>query len=374
MNNSLHILVLSSWYPTERDPFLGNFVKRHVDLIATRHKVTVLHLESVENLMTFQHEQQTNGNLTEIFVRYPKSANPFFKWMHARKAFEIGSEHIHSVDFIHGHVILSKGMQFLWAQKKFKRPLLVSEHGSYFRPEARREWSLWQQVCVRKVLKAAAAVSVVSPLLKKEIQDLVPASRLHVVPNVIDPAVFQYKPKSGEGRTQFIHISTLDERFKNILGILEACELLYGEVGPAFNMRIISDADYSRWQQWVADHDMQECISFAGPMSSLEVAENLQQSDALVLFSDYETFSCVIAESWATGTAVISTPVGIAETLDPKFGIQVPVHGVSELVYAMKSVIKRTHMFDAEKVRQAATAYYPENVLLQFEELYALLS
>lgn len=374
MNSPLHILVLSSWYPTEKDPFLGNFVKRHVDLIATRHKVTVLHLESVENLLDFQQEQRTHGNLTEIFVRYPKSANPFFKWMHARKAFEIGSQNIHSVDFIHGHVILSKGMQFLWAQKKFKRPLLVSEHGSYFRPEARKEWRLWQQICVGKVLKAAGAVSVVSPLLQRTMQDLVPASRLHVVPNVIDPSVFSYKARSRQGRAQFVHISTLDERFKNILGILEACELLYGEVGPEFHLKIISDADYSRWEQWVDDHDMQECVSFAGPMEPQEVAENLQQADALVLFSDYETFSCVIAESWATGTPVISTPVGIAEKLDPALGLQVPVRGVSELVYAMKSVINGTHTFDATTIRQAATAYYPENVLARFEELYDLLS
>jgi glycosyltransferase involved in cell wall biosynthesis len=374
LNKSLHILVLSSWYPTERDPFLGNFVKRHVDLIATQHKVTVLQLESVENLLDFQREQHTTGNLTEIRVRYPRSANPFFKWMHARKAFEIGTADIQSVDFIHGHVILSKGIQFLWAQKKFKRPLLISEHGSYYRNEARKNWSLREQVCIRKVVKAAAVVSVVSPLLKREMQDLLPASKIHVVPNVIDPEVFRYQPKAVGNRLQFVHISTLDERFKNILGILEACELLYGEVGPGFEMQVISDSDYTRWQQWVEDHGLQNCISFAGPLTPVEVAAQLQQSDALVLFSDYETFSCVIAESWATGTPVISTPVGIAENLHPSLGIQVPVRGVAELVYAMKSMINGLHTFDAKVLQEAARNYYPERVLYQFEELYDFLS
>ena len=41
----LNILCLSSWYPVERDQFLGNFVRSHVEAIATVHKVYMIVFE-----------------------------------------------------------------------------------------------------------------------------------------------------------------------------------------------------------------------------------------------------------------------------------------------------------------------------------------
>ena len=39
---SKHILILSSWYPSEEHPFLGNFVERQAELLGSKYKVTVI--------------------------------------------------------------------------------------------------------------------------------------------------------------------------------------------------------------------------------------------------------------------------------------------------------------------------------------------
>ena len=140
MKDKLHILVLSSWYPTAEQPFLGNFVKRHVDLLAQKHQVTVLNLQSDTAVTAIMKEEKTSGNLTEIFVKYPAAGNPFSKWNNARKAFKQGIQDIQQVDLIHGNVILSKGFQFLWAKKHFNKPLIVTEHASYFRKAVSDNW------------------------------------------------------------------------------------------------------------------------------------------------------------------------------------------------------------------------------------------
>lgn len=373
MKDKLHILVLSSWYPTAEQPFLGNFVKRHVDLLAQKHQVTVLNLQSDTDVSSITEETKTTGNLTEIFVRYPAAGNPFSKWKNARKAFKQGVQHIQPIDLIHGNVILSKGLQFLWAKKHFNKPLIVTEHASYFRKAVSDNWSWKDKIIVKKVIQHADCITAVSPFLKSEIQAVFPELKVEILPNVIDPNVFSLVPKQATEIPQFVHVSTLDERYKNISGIIAACEKLKAEMGTVFQLLVISDEPYEKWVLQVKASKLDDCIRFAGPMSPKSIAEALQKADALVLFSHYETFSCVVAESWSTGTPVISTPVGIATQLDSELGIQVADNDVEALKNALKSFVLKSEKYDAEKISAQATAYYPEKVLKVMEDLYASL-
>lgn len=369
MRNPLHILVLSSWYPTPEQPFLGNFVKRHVDLIATRHKVTVLNLQSDDVIQGIAITKNQQGNLTEVFARYPDSRNPFIKWRNARKAFRQACKEIRNVDLIHGNVILSKGLQFVWAKKHYKKPLIVTEHGSYFRQEKRENWSFMEKLTVRKVFKHADIITAVSPFLQSEIQVAFPGKSISILPNVIDPEVFSWQPETVSPITTFIHVSTLDERFKNVKGILDACKELKN-AGASFRMRIVSDEPYTMWQQYSKEASLEAYVSFGGPMSADDVAHEMRSADALVLFSNYETFSCVVAEAWATGIPVISTPVGIARNMEQETGIQVEINDTEGLAAAMQRVISGNTAFDSAKTRERSSAYFPEKVLDVIEDIY----
>ena len=66
---------------------------------------------------------------------------------------------------------------------------------------------------------------------------------------------------------------------------------------------------------------MGERITFTGPLSSAEVAGQMQQHDVLMLNSRIENFPCVLPEAWATGLPVMSTDVGgISEHLPKGLG------------------------------------------------------
>lgn len=368
----LHILFLSSWYPTGQQPFLGNFVKRHAELLAQNHKITVLNLQSGD-VSGVQITKAGQGNLTELHVKYPASRNPFMKWRSARKAFFEAVKHISDIDLIHGNVILSKGLQFVWAKKHFNKPLIVSEHASYYRAEIRQHWSLREKMIVRKVLKNADLLTAVSPFLADEIRQAFPSAEVQIFPNIIDPELFCCKQKETKEVAQFIHISTLDEKVKGVAGIIEACRLLKADVGAIFNLQIVSDEPFTYWQEKTKALDLEDVIRFSGPSQPAEIARELQNSDALVLFSSYETFSIVLAEAWATGTPVISTPVGIAKSLDPKAGIQVKINDPESLKLAMQSFVEKKVSFDQQELLQFALSYTPEKVLRTIESLYAKL-
>ena len=74
-----HILLLSSWYPSRVSPFLGNFIQRFAQLIATKYKVSVIYTIADESISEFEIVDSMNGNLREIIVYHPKGKSFFQK-------------------------------------------------------------------------------------------------------------------------------------------------------------------------------------------------------------------------------------------------------------------------------------------------------
>jgi len=93
-------------------------------------------------------------------------------------------------------------------------------------------------------------------------------------------------------------------------------------------------------------------------------------SDALILNSDYESFSIVVAEAWACGIPVISTSVGIAAELPNALGIQVETRNPLSLAIGMERIFNGT-TFDRKVIRQYALHYSNEAVLEAIKKLYA---
>jgi glycosyltransferase involved in cell wall biosynthesis len=372
LEKKIHILFLSSWYPTDSKPFLGNFIRKHIDLVSQKHFVTVIDLQADITISAHQISKKSTENLTEIIVKYPKGFNFIKQWCNARKAFKLGVQSVENVDIIHGNIILSKGLQFIWAKKYFQKPLVITEHASYFSKSKSKSWNWKEKYILKSVIKNADVFTAVSEFLKNEILYSFPDLKIEILPNVIDDSIFTLKQKTESSKTKFIHISTLDERYKNINGIIDACNFLKNQGETNFELEIISDENYDTIQKKVINLSLQNLIKFSGPLQTSEIAKNIQQSNALILFSNYETFSCVIAEAWATGTPVISTNVGIADNLNDNLGIQVSKNDVASLANAMRQFIYQKVTFDQNKLKEASESFASNQVLKSIEKIYSL--
>jgi glycosyltransferase involved in cell wall biosynthesis len=372
LDKKRHILFLSSWYPTDIKPFLGNFVKKHIDLVSQKHFVTVIDLQADITISALQISKKSTENLTEIIVKYPKGSNFIKQWSNARKAFKLGVQSVKNVDIIHGNIILSKGLQFIWAKKHFQKPLVITEHASYFSKQKSKSWNWREKFILKSVIKNSTVFTAVSDFLKNEILHSFPNLKIEILPNVIDDLIFTLKEKTENSKTKFIHISTLDERYKNINGIIDACNILKNQREINFELEIISDENYDSIQKKVINQSLENHIKFSGPLQTSEIANKMQQSSALLLFSNYETFSCVIAEAWATGTPVISTNVGIADNMNDQLGIQVSKNDAVSLANAMRQFIDRKVTFDQNKLKEASAPFASSEVLKSIERIYSL--
>lgn len=364
-----HIVIASSWYPNKYQPYVGNFVKRQAELIATKHQVTVIYTVSHPDEKDFRLERKESGNLTEIIIYHERGKSPLKKYSLQKEALKHALTEVRDADLIISHVALPKGMQFIQLKKELKCPWVHIEHGSYFRKDYWKKLTLFQKLIIKRTVKRVDHFYAVSETLKREVLTHFPQKEIGIIPNHIDTDIFKFEPKPNNEIKKFLHISTLEEATKNPKGIIDACKLLTNKGIFNFHVAIISDEATDKWIAYVQELDLDNQVNFDGPFEWEDLPRWYQQSDAFILNSNYETFSIVLAESWATGTPVLSTPVGIASKLPKDLGIQTKADDPGSLAEAMEEIILEKRTFEAEKIRSSSLKYGSKEVLEQLESI-----
>lgn len=362
-----HILILSSWYPTEERPFLGNFVERHAQLLGSEYHVTVIALECKNNISRNEITTESKENITEIRASYPKGSR-ISRFANRYRVFSDALKSIDTVDLIIGHVLLPHGWMFLNASRDMRCPWIWVEHGSYFRKDIYRRWSAKEKLLRRRAIPSAAEIVAVSDTLKEELKRFVWPKNIEVIGNHVDGELFSFQPKNNEGKTKFLHVSTLDESTKNVKGIFDACALLKDN-GHSFELTVVSDEDYTRWNEYVHEKKLSDFIKFKGPLNWEELPEFYHKADAFILNSNYETFSIVIAEALSTGTPVISTPVGIVPQLPDECVLKVEKESPESLMHAMLQIMSGERSFDHEAISKIGERFHSGKILSQWSDL-----
>lgn len=360
---------MSSWYPTRDSLFLGNFVKRQAELLSHHYQVTVLFTKSDETIKEFDICDQQNGSFREVIVYHPKGKNLFQKLLFQKRALRAGMKRIENVSLVHGHVMLPRGIQFIIAKKHFNCPLLVTEHGSYFRNEVKEKRTFLDRYILKDMNRNIDKLTVVSEFLKQDVQKDFPDKTISILPNHVDTAVFIPKQKEKKQRKEFLHVSTLDEKLKNPKGIIQACELLLIGGITDFHLTIVSDEPVQKWVHFAEEKKLSGYITFVGQTEWFDLVPFYQNSDAFILFSSYETFSIVLAEAWSCGIPTLTTPVGIGHSLPSEMGIQIEITSEESLANAMIEIIQEKKHFNTTVIRSHAELFSGEKIISIFEDL-----
>ncbi len=349
---------------------MGNFVQNQAELLSQVYRVTVIYLHADKNCKSIEFEINERDSFTETIGYYPKKSNPLSTYRIAIKALKIGLSKIGEIDLIHGHVMLPKGYLFLKAKSILNKPLIITEHSSIFLQINKNQLGLKNRLLIRSIRNNADQIIAVSEVLKESMNCYFSNSKkIKVIGNPIKTELFELKPTIQSNDTTFLHISTLDTVNKNPVGIISAVELLVNNGHENFYLRIVSDEDFSLLENMVKDKDLSHFIQFYGPCNPEDLVQHYHESDAFVLFSNFETFSIVLAESWSCGLPVISTPVGIAHKLNKVLGIQVEKNDVEALSLAMLKIMEGKK-FDSNAIRKHAIQYAETEILNQIQNIY----
>lgn len=311
-----NVLWLASWYPNKLDNFDGDFIQRHAGAVARYCKIHVMYVKKDDKLAAGEHvtEYKVSGNLTEQIIYYNsqktgvKVLDKIISQQHYKKYFRNAVTNYISTsgkpDLVHVHVAMKAGVAALWIKKKWSIPFIVSEHWTAYLAKSDRRIEHHPfpfKNILSRVIKNISALTVVSDHLGKSIQQYFPAAQYQVIPNVVDTEIFYPAEKQTAEKIRFIHISTMGYQ-KNPEAILQALALLKDE----FEFEILLYGTVTEIQeQLISELGIQEKVLLKGEVPQEELAKEMQQCDALILYSRFETFGCVLIEANACGIPVI---------------------------------------------------------------------
>lgn len=243
------------------------------------------------------------------------------------------------------------------------------EHGSYFRKEKRKSFNRIQRTILKRTSQNIQQLLAVSPVLSEDMKAIFPTTNIGIVPNFIAPSLFVPKEQKTVSYNKFIHISTLDEQTKNpqllFDGFLSAVKQ-----NASLQLTVISDQSTADWENWVATNGIAEHVRFLGPCSWEEIAQEMQQHDALIATSNYESFGIVFAEAWAVGLPVFSTSVGVASSLPAYLGRNFPKNDSEALSQLIVSFAAGEMLFDQQEISFHAKQYHAQTVLKQLHSIF----
>ena len=317
-----HILYLPSWFPSRRNPYPGDFIKRHAESASLYNRITVFYTAIDETIKEPELvEEKTNENFFVYTYYYPSLKGILSPVINGVKRFSALGKMYNNVfadsppDLVHVHVAYPAGLFALYLKKRKGLEYIISEHDGIYMPgyDNYHVPGQFEKKMVPVIYKNAIKIHAVSKSLADALVDLkLTGKKPIVIPNVVNIDVFKYREKERGKSFSFIHISSLINQ-KNPEGMFEAFSLVKKK-RKDFVLKIIGPAK-EKFKKIVTDLSLEKEVIFMGEIPYADVAQEISNSDAMVHFTRYETFGCVIAESLCSGIPVIVSDLDVTREL-----------------------------------------------------------
>lgn len=381
----MKVLWLASWYPNRIIPLEGDFVQRHARAVALYTPLTVIYVvqygENIEIEEDKTESTITNG-LTEIIIyfRFKKTGNKIFdKLVYNWKYYAVYRRFIKEYfkktgipELVHVHVPMKAGVIAKWIKRKWKIPYIVSEHSATYvkgPPDAFGNRSSYFRNTVKSIFRNASLVSSVSAHDGSIIKNKFGLKSMEIIHNTVNTNYFFLERVTQRPKFRFIHISVMTYQ-KNTEGIIKACAALKN-IRQDWEIELIGRDLPKEIDELIDNLQLRNYIICSGEISNQMVGVHMQNAMALVMFSRYENFPCVIIEALCCGLPVITTNVGgIPEAINSSNGYMVESENENELLIALNRMLNEYEYFNRKDISEDARQKY--NYSVSGKEFYNL--
>ncbi len=365
----LKVLFISSWYPSKEHPTLGNFVQKHAEAIHPFVELEVLYISSSSN-ESIEHCIINGVSTTIVYYNKVKTKLPLFsslmKYKKAMEAFHKGIDylakqrHFSNFDLVHCNVSFPAGYFALDLKRRYKTPFVLTEHWTAFSKanNSYKGFSYLTKKAIQQTVKEASLLLPVSESLKTDMAELGLTQKTKIIPNVVDCDLFKPIEKTENKRIKILHVSTMDEKQKNASGLLNTIQKI-AEYRNDFVLKIVSDDNYEQTKSLIKKLNLSDVVTLENTKTTLEIVKEFQSADFFVLFSNYETFSVVLAESWCCGIpAVYANCGGLTAIKNKKLGIQIKKRDQQALEQAIVNLLDNHKKYNSKSIREFAISHF----------------
>ena len=105
-------------------------------------------------------------------------------------------------------------------------------------------------------------------------------------------------------------------------------------------------------------------VTFLGCLMGNDLVQTINKHDALVMFSNYETFCLVIPECFACGKpAITSNAGGITDYMKPELGIMIDSKNETQLTESFLTFAQTKHHYNSKLIREFAVMHFSKQVI-----------
>lgn len=347
----MKVLFLSAWYPTERDAMAGLFVQKHAE--------AVMHQGA------------------DVKVLYTEAKG--WRWyMEMWRMWRALKKEWGMPDIVQMNVLDKNGLLAWWLKYRYHIPYIIVEHWSGYLPANLSFKGGWHGRIMRFIARNASCILPVSQMLENAMKACgIENKHWRRIHNVVDeffysPITPLTIPPKREGKTRLLHVSCFDEKAKNIQGMLRAAREVAKDRNDFELIIVGTGIDYQTDLAYAESLAFPEgVLHFTGEQTPYEVAQWMQQSDAFVMFSRYETFAIVLAEALAAGIPIISSnTAGIAMNIPSTCGIVIPSEDENALFSALCQMIDKHDTYSISTIRTYGEEYTYKRIGIDLIKTY----
>ena len=388
-------LFITPWYPTKYDAMSGLFVFRHAEAVLSQDiDVHVLYICYHPDVKKHYVEHIHSHGVKQTFFYYPDKKNSITEIKHLFKAWRYWHSHYGLPDIIHLNVLTKQIILPLYIKKRYNIPFVLTEHWTGYLPENGAFYRNKLKEFHKKAITKASMVMPVSDLLADAMKNALSNNLrdITVIPNVVNDLFYSLSkneysktthPKNKE-KFVFLHVSCFNNEAKNTVGIVEATEQLLA-IRDDFKVKMVGigpDFELTKAAANIKGLTNRGIIEFTGELLTEQVAIEMTEADAFILFSNYETAAVVLQEASVMELPIISTSVGIAPMIlhpitktenDIKIssqGILVPQKDTNTLCYAMNYMIDHINDFSTRDNSNTKNEYTYKSIGEKISAVY----
>ncbi|MBI5009648.1 MAG: glycosyltransferase family 4 protein, partial [Bacteroidia bacterium] len=313
---SRQILIISFWNPSETNPQQGIFIEDQAAAVCSQREdiiflqVNVLHsnnifLKKEVKESPFFRNRKITINLYSLLWKF-WFVNP---WLLAGIVIKILLRRFPEIKpaLIHSNVIFPCGIVAYLLAQKYSSELVISEHWS--KAEKLLKHPLYGRTALRVYLKNNTVITV-SKFLAARIEAATGHKNIKVIPNIVDTALFSYKPKVVYDGIKLVCTCVANWKLPKRLDlIIDSLALFVRESGRSVILNVVGQGPQTESFK-ITEVPENLNIVWHGYLDKNAIASLLQRSHLFLHASEIETFSIVTAEALSTGTPVLVSDRG----------------------------------------------------------------
>ncbi len=376
----MKILVIPSWYP----PDGGNFFKdsceglqqlgNEIFVLACEYKsLKKLSFRSLKNSLKITVCNENGINVIRtISWKIPKVEHlNLIKWSwKVRRMADWFFKRYEQPDIIYVFSSFWAGWPASIISKKYNIPLVVSEHRGRFvdkNPYAGKLIKKFHLPYIKASFTSSSRIITVCSRLQPTIQRIagINKNKFITVPNSVDTDFFKPADKSNSEKPFIFFSLGVLEYLKGMDILLKAFSAYLSENNPAAELWIGGDGNFrNNLFKLAKELKIDSKIKFLGFLNRLQVRDFMNQADAFVLATRFESFGVVFIEAMSCGIPVVGTRSGgPEEIIIPETGLVTDIDNALQIANAMKEVANNYNKFDRKFIRNYAIEKFGKNII-----------